>query len=112
MNMRTVMILVAVVIVVGAVLYFYNSQRSEKPLDDSALLERGSYLMQSIVACGNCHTPKTDKGVELPGMELAGGLPIVEPHLSVLSPNSPDFLIRLPMLYGREVNPRSTGASG
>ena len=35
------------------------------------LLERGTYLMQSIVACGNCHTPKGPNG-ELPGMELAG----------------------------------------
>ena len=51
------------------------------------LLERGTYLMRSIVACGNCHTPKTPQGVELPGMELAGGLPIVEPHLSVVSSN-------------------------
>ncbi|PLX35262.1 MAG: cytochrome C [Hyphomicrobiales bacterium] len=34
-------------------------------------LERGAYLMRSVVACGNCHTPKGPKG-ELPGMELAG----------------------------------------
>jgi len=52
-----------------------------------SLLERGTYLMQSIVACGNCHTPKTEKGVELPGMELAGGLRIVEHAFDVLSPN-------------------------
>jgi len=36
-----------------------------------ALLARGTYLMTSIVACGNCHTPKGPSG-ELPGMELAG----------------------------------------
>ncbi|CAN0433594.1 unnamed protein product, partial [Discosporangium mesarthrocarpum] len=34
-------------------------------------LERGTYLMQSIAACGNCHTPKGPEG-EVPGMELAG----------------------------------------
>jgi len=38
-------------------------------------LERGRYLMQSIVACGNCHTPQGPNG-PLPGMELAGGLKI------------------------------------
>ncbi|MEQ9609706.1 MAG: cytochrome C, partial [Kiloniellaceae bacterium] len=38
------------------------------------LLERGTYLMQGIVACGNCHTPQGPNG-PLPGMELAGGLP-------------------------------------
>lgn len=37
-------------------------------------LERGTYLMQAIAACGNCHTPKTAEGVPAPGMELAGGL--------------------------------------
>ncbi|MCF8468576.1 MAG: cytochrome c [Sneathiella sp.] len=34
-------------------------------------LERGTYLMNSIVACGNCHTPQTPAG-PAPGMELAG----------------------------------------
>jgi cytochrome c553 len=35
-------------------------------------LERGNYLMRSIVACGNCHTQNTPQGPR-PGMELAGG---------------------------------------
>lgn len=39
------------------------------------LLERGTYLMHSVVACGNCHTPKGPQG-EIPGMELAGGFRI------------------------------------
>ena len=39
------------------------------------LLQRGTYLMHSIVACGNCHTPKGPKG-EIPGMELAGGFKV------------------------------------
>lgn len=38
-------------------------------------LERGTYLMHSVVACGNCHTPKGPQG-EVPGMELAGGFKI------------------------------------
>jgi mono/diheme cytochrome c family protein len=45
------------------------------------LLERGTYLMRSIVACGNCHTPKGPDGKELPGMELAGGFRMVEPGI-------------------------------
>lgn len=40
--------------------------------DHAALLARGAYLMNSIVACGNCHTPMGPNG-PLPGMELAGG---------------------------------------
>src|SRR5262249_20123795 len=34
--------------------------------------DRGTYLMSSIVACGNCHTPQTPQG-PVPGKELAGG---------------------------------------
>ena len=35
----------------------------------SALLERGTYLMESIVACANCHTPKDSAtGEEIEGM--------------------------------------------
>lgn len=41
------------------------------PVNAETPLERGTYLMKSIVACGNCHTPKGPKG-EIPGMELAG----------------------------------------
>lgn len=51
------------------------------------LLERGTYLMKSVVACGNCHTQQTPNG-PVPGMELAGGLPIPEPGMfEVVTPN-------------------------
>jgi mono/diheme cytochrome c family protein len=54
------------------------------------LLERGSYLINSIVACGNCHTPQGPDG-PVPGMELAGGLVIQEEAFTVHTPNiTPD----------------------
>ena len=55
------------------------------------LLERGTYLMQSIVACGNCHTPKGPNG-EIPGMELAGMSPFEKtPAFDANAPNiTPD----------------------
>jgi mono/diheme cytochrome c family protein len=54
------------------------------------LLERGQYLMNSIVACGNCHTPQGPDG-PLPGMELAGGLLIEDAAFTVHTPNiTPD----------------------
>lgn len=34
--------------------------------------ERGAYLVNSIMGCGNCHTPMGPKG-PLPDMDLAGG---------------------------------------
>jgi mono/diheme cytochrome c family protein len=52
-------------------------------------LERGTYLMNSIVACGNCHTKQGPEGL---GPELAGGNPIEEPGVfTVYPPNiTPD----------------------
>src|SRR5215467_9453337 len=61
-----------------------SSARAETPL------ERGTYLMRGIVACGNCHTPKGPQG-ELPGMELAGGVTFQEDVFAAVSPNiTPD----------------------
>lgn len=38
-----------------------------------SLLERGRYLVTTVMACGNCHTPKDAEGRPVPGKELAGG---------------------------------------
>ncbi len=60
------------------------SARAETPL------ERGTYLMRSIVACGNCHTPQGPNG-PLPGMELAGGLKITDDAFTAYTSNlTPD----------------------
>ena len=47
--------------------------------DQKKLLERGTYLMDSIVACGNCHIARGEKGRPLPEKGLSGGLPFDEP---------------------------------
>ena len=52
--------------IVLAVAVFASAAAAQTPL------ERGKYLMSSIVACGNCHTQNTPQG-PMPGMELAGG---------------------------------------
>lgn len=54
-------------------------------------LERGAYLMHSIVACGNCHTPKGPDGHALVDQELSGGLVIDAPVFHSVAPNiTPD----------------------
>ena len=59
--------------------------RAETPL------ERGTYLMQSIVACGNCHTPKDRDGKPIADREFAGGFVIDAPVFHSVSPNiTPD----------------------
>jgi len=61
-----------------------SSPRAETPL------ERGTYLMRSIVACGNCHTPKGPQG-DVADMELAGGVTFQEDVFTAVSPNiTPD----------------------
>ena len=41
-------------------------------------VERGRYLVESIMGCGNCHTPQGPNG-PLPGKTLAGGLEFEHP---------------------------------
>ncbi len=54
-------------------------------------LERGNYLLNSIVACGNCHTPKGPDGKAIAGQALAGGTVIEVPVFRAVAPNiTPD----------------------
>ena len=55
-------------------------------------LERGRYLVTTILACGNCHTPKDADGRAIPGRELAGGGVgfDIPPYAGVASNITPD----------------------
>ena len=54
------------------------------------LLERGDYLVNGIVACGNCHTPQGPDG-PVEGMEFAGQLVIDWEPFTAYAPNiTPD----------------------
>lgn len=54
------------------------------------LLERGDYLINGIVACGNCHTPQGPDG-PIEGMEFAGQLVIDWEPFTAYAPNiTPD----------------------
>jgi len=67
-----------------AVAVFATTAAAQTPL------ERGKYLMSSIVACGNCHTQNTPQG-PMPGMELAGGTKFDENFGISYAPNiTPD----------------------
>ncbi|HMK68342.1 MAG TPA: c-type cytochrome [Stellaceae bacterium] len=61
------------------------SARAETPL------ERGTYLMRGIVACGNCHTPKNAEAQPIAEQELAGGFVIELPIFHAVASNiTPD----------------------
>ena len=54
-------------------------------------LERGTYLMKSVVDCGNCHSTRGPDGRFVEGMELAGGLVINDEVFTAHVPNiTPD----------------------
>jgi mono/diheme cytochrome c family protein len=50
-------------------------------------LERGKYLVNTIMACGNCHTPKDANGVPIAERELSGGLFFTVPPFQGSAPN-------------------------
>jgi len=40
---------------------------------DEQTLRRGKYLVDSVLSCGNCHSPRTSDDSVIPGRELSGG---------------------------------------
>jgi cytochrome c553 len=58
---------------------------------DAALKGRGAYLMNSIVACGNCHARRDDEGRVLPALGLSGGMVFDEEPFKAIARNiTPD----------------------
>lgn len=58
---------------------------------DPRLIERGAYLMGSIVACGNCHAQRGPKGEVLADKGLSGGFVFDEEPFRAVAPNiTPD----------------------
>jgi mono/diheme cytochrome c family protein len=54
-------------------------------------LERGRYLMQTVVACGNCHFQRGPQGQPLPEKGLSGGMLFDEPPFKAYASNiTPD----------------------
>ncbi len=59
--------------------------------EQEELLARGDYLVNSIVACGNCHTPRGDDFKPIAEMHLAGAFQVERAEFTAYSPNiTPD----------------------
>jgi mono/diheme cytochrome c family protein len=55
------------------------------------LTERGSYLVNTIMACGNCHTPRDPAGHLIADKQLSGGLSFTTPAFAATAANiTPD----------------------
>jgi mono/diheme cytochrome c family protein len=52
----------------------------------SDLIKRGDYLVNTIMTCGNCHSPKGPQG-DIAGKHFSGGLTWDEPPFKVTAPN-------------------------
>jgi mono/diheme cytochrome c family protein len=60
------------------------------PAVGETLMERGAYLVNSVMACHNCHTPHGPQGLDL-SRALSGGLMFDEPGFKVTGSNiTPD----------------------
>jgi mono/diheme cytochrome c family protein len=54
--------------------------------------ERGAYLVNTIMACGNCHSPRDADGKPIAGKEFSGGLTFDTPAFIATAPNiTPDL---------------------
>ncbi|HET9718202.1 MAG TPA: cytochrome c [Pseudolabrys sp.] len=53
----------------------------------SDLVKRGDYLVNGILTCGNCHTPKGPQGADVMDKAFSGGLSWDEPPFKVTAPN-------------------------
>ena len=51
-------------------------------------VERGRYLVEAVLACGNCHSPRTPPEMTIiPGKELSGGRSVDTPAFKVTPGN-------------------------
>ena len=62
---------------------FAQAQAANSKAD---LIKRGDYLVNTIMTCGNCHSPKGPQG-DIPGKHFSGGLSWDEPPFKVTAPN-------------------------
>ena len=59
--------------------------------DQETLIARGDYLVNSIVACGNCHTPRGADTKSITEMHLAGAFQVDRAEFTAYAPNiTPD----------------------
>ena len=55
--------------------------------DQEALVARGDYLVNGIVACGNCHTPRNADTTFITNMDLAGAFQVERSEFTAYAPN-------------------------
>ncbi|MGA7805177.1 c-type cytochrome [Bradyrhizobium sp.] len=78
--MRTIVLAFALLLLAG-----------EHRAGAESTVSRGAYLVNTILACGNCHTPRDADGGLIRDRALSGGLTITTPTFTATAPNiTPD----------------------
>lgn len=74
---------------VGAVLFLasWGTSTVLAQTQDKTLVERGRYLVEGIMACGNCHTARGPQGEPLVAKGLSGGMVFDEPPFKAYASN-------------------------
>src|SRR5258708_14315625 len=57
------------------------------PVSAQTGVERGKYLVNTIMTCQNCHTPKGERGAPIFDRDLSSGLSWDEPPFKVTASN-------------------------
>ena len=77
----------AVGIIVAAIISLIGVPAQAQQSQNSALLERGRYLVEDASACGLCHTPRGADGRAVPGKALSGGRVMANDQYRAVVPN-------------------------
>ena len=74
-----------------AVVVFNGFDATVADVTSQTRVQRGAYLVNGILACGSCHTPRDAKGDPVTARELSGGLSFTTPAFAATAPNiTPD----------------------
>jgi len=77
--------------IVGCALLLAVSSGAKAAEKAESPAERGAYLVNTIMACGNCHTPRDGDGKPIAEKALSGGLTFNTPAFIATAPNiTPD----------------------
>jgi mono/diheme cytochrome c family protein len=72
---------------IGLFAFLVSASQAQQP----GSTERGKYLMESVLACGQCHAARGARGEPLPEKGLSGGMLIeMPPYRSIASNITPD----------------------
>lgn len=77
------------------------AQGTPAPLTGEALVQRGDYLVNGVVLCGDCHTPMTPQGPDLEHRLQGGPLPMA-PTIEIPFANVAPPIAGIPAQYTEE----------